>query len=223
MIINLDNLEKFGFVDPASGKGRLSRIRSRQTIIIIGVDHLVRIFVLFSWVGHIQTSKFRDKIIKVYDQWRPKRMGIEANGMQVCFGDLVVEKAKAELGRIKLLPIPSPTKVEKNFKIRTTIEPIINDGRLFIPEDMVELRSEAQSFPTGRYKDLIDCLAMAIMLIPRRTTQAEHDSEIEGLARYLRESGAPSSYIEERIGELRLAASFKGNGAQSQPLTSFGG
>jgi len=223
MIVNLDDLEKFGFADPASAKGRLAKVRSRQTCIIIGVDYLVRIFVLYAWAGHIQTSRYRDKIISVYDEWRPKKMGIEANGMQVCFGDLVVEKAKEMLGKIRLIPIPSPTKVEKNFKIRTTIQPIVDDGRLFVPEDMIELRSELQSFPTGRFKDLVDTLAMAIMLIPRRTTQEGHDSEIEGLAKYLRDSGAPSDYIEQRIGEMKLAASFKREGDKSQPFTSMGG
>lgn len=203
MLTELQNLEIYGFVDPAGGKSRLSKVRSRQAIVLIGVDHLVRIFALYAWAGRLSTSKFRDKIIKEYEQWKPRRMGIESNGTQVLFGDLVVEKARETHEKIKLMPIPAPQSVDKIFKIRTTLEPIINDGRLFIPEEMIELRSEIQSFPTGRFKDLVDTLASAIMLIPRRAPVEVHNAEIDAYADYLRRTGAPAEYIIQEIGKMR--------------------
>ena len=200
--MKIDELEKYAFADPASGKQKLKKVRSRQAIVVIGVDHLIRIFVLLAWAGRLTTSKFRDKLLEVHEKYKPRRFGIEANAMQELFGDLVIEKAKEEFGTSKFIPVNQPTKIEKEFKIRTALEPVIADGRLFLMDDQIELRSEIVSFPTGQLKDIVDALASAIMLIPRRHPQEARDTEREALAKYLRDTGAPSWYIEQQIGGM---------------------
>ncbi len=211
----LTNLERYAFCDPAGSKrGKtanvLAKVRARQAIIVLGIDHLLRIFVLYAWAGRLPASKLRDKVLEVYEEWQPRRFGIEDNAMQQLFGDLVIDEAKKTIGgNIRICGVPTSTKIEKNFKIRTTIEPVLNDGRLFIPEHLIELRAEIQGFPTWHLKDLVDCLAMAIMLIPRRAPQERQDDEKDALAKYLRDTGAPSWYIEQRMSGLVPADQYE--------------
>lgn len=198
----LKDLETYGFCDPASGKTNIKRIRARQAIVVIVVDSLFRIFVALAWAGRIPTSSFRDKILDEQEKWRTRRFGIEANAMQELFGDLVAEKSRERSGTSKFLPVHQPTKIEKDFRIRTSLEPVINDGRLFIHESMTELQSELFGFPTAQTKDLVDALASVLTLIPRRPRKQQISDEAHQLADYLRKTGAPSHYIERRIADM---------------------
>lgn len=217
MKIKLDQLDTYFAVDPASGKGRLRKIRARQAIIGIGVDYLSRIFVIYAWAGKLTSSKFRDKILDVYGKFEPRRMGIEANAMQSLFADLVRDKGRERFSRLRIVPIMQSTKVDKDFRIRTSIEPTMFSGRLFIQGKpdvegspvgttpmMRELVGEIAGFPTAETKDMVDALASAISLVPKRTSEQRRDSEVDELAQYLRRSGASPHMIEKRVEELRL-------------------
>jgi hypothetical protein len=200
--LDCTQLERFGFTDPASGKGRLKKVRARQAIVVIAADWLSRIYVLYTWAGRIPTSRYLDKIIKVCDDYRPKLFGIEANAMQSLFADLVTDAAKQRYKRIAFIPVTQPTKIDKDFRIRTSLEPVIADGRLFMMESQSALEAELRSFPTGLTKDLVDCLASAISLVPRRALPQQQNEEAQQLASYLRNTGAPTWYIEKRVEEV---------------------
>lgn len=202
--IELAKLDLYFFVDPASGKVRVKRARARQAIIGIATDWLARVFVIFSWAGRYPASKFRDKIIDVYEKFNPRLMGIEANAMQSLFSDLVRDAARRKLGRsMRIVGVDQPTKIEKDFRIRMAIEPVIYDGRLFVPSKHDELLNELRGFPTARTKDLVDALASAISLMPKRAREQQKKEEIEHLAAYLRRSGMPPHLIEQRVQQVQ--------------------
>ena len=206
---NLPDLELYAFTDPAGGKSRVAsskikKIRALQAAIVIAVDHLQRIFVIYSWAGRLVPSAYLDKLIEICDNYEPKLFGIEANAMQSLFADLVHTEARRRLGphKNKFMEVNQPTKVDKFFRIRTTLEPVINQGRLFIPENMTELLADLRGFPTIQHIDRIDCLASAVALIPQRPLPQKNRDEEEALASYLRNRGVSSHQIESRIKEL---------------------
>lgn len=200
-ILLSDLTERYGFADPASGKTQLKGVRARAAIVIITIDYLKRIFVLLAWAGRIQPSKLRDKIIETATEFKVRKFGIEANAMQTLFASLVRDKAREDQNYVPLVPIHQPTKIDKDFRIRTSLQPVIADGRLILGVNQYELKSEIESFPTGRTKDLIDALASAISMIPKRRDKAAKSADVESLAAYLRDTGAPNWYIEQRIRE----------------------
>lgn len=206
MQIPLASLERIAFCDLAGARQPIKRIRSRQAIIVIGMDQLTRFFVLYAWAGRLTTSKLKTKLIEAGDRYKPRRFGIEANAMQFLFADLVAEQAKELKKRIPFVPVNQPTKIEKTWRIRTTLQPVIADGRLFVMDNQIELRSELSVFPMGATMDLADCLASAIRLAPARVMQQQQKSEVEALARYLRDTGATPRYIEQRIKEVEEEA-----------------
>lgn len=205
--IPLESLQIFAFTDPASGKQPANRTEAnrlaRQAIIVIGADYYLRIFTLFAWAGRLPPSQYVRKLITVHEKWQPRIFGIEANAMQTLFAEVVRDEAKKQLAKCNFMPIQQPTRIDKDFRIVSAIEPVLSQGRLFIQEDQHELLSELRGHPTARTKDVIDALASAVSLVPRRPAKARRSSEIDQLAAYLRRSGAPPWQIEKRVNQLK--------------------
>lgn len=198
--IRLSDLpERYGFVDPASSKkgGELKMLKARSAIVVVTHDWLGRIFVLDAWGGRCSTDQLIERMYRAEETWKLRVLGGEANGLQELFQEAVQRDARLRGKRLPLRPVHQSTRVEKDWRIRTILQPIIANGRLFVRPDMTELRTEIASFPMSPLKDMIDALASAIKLIPPRVNRKERDSELEGLLAYLRKTGAPTQYIEE--------------------------
>jgi hypothetical protein len=138
-----------------------------------------------------------EKLYAVNETWTPRLIGGEANAMQELFQEAILRDARLRGRSLPLRPIHQPTRVEKDWRIRTILQPVIASGRLFLRPDMAELRTEIAAFPLSPFKDLIDALASAIKLVPPRTTRREDDAEVDKLLAYLRKTGAPPAIIEE--------------------------
>jgi len=211
MRISLSELDFYMFVDPAGkakrGEG-LKKSRPRQAIVVLAADWLTRVFVFYAWAGNLPPTAFMEKIIDVYSRYSPRICGIEANAMQELFAELVKDEATRRLGTVRMRPINQDTHVDKDWRIRTTLEPVVNQGRLFLLDGntQIDLENEVRSFPTGKRKDIVDALASAVKLIPARNQEKARDDEVQGVLEYLRETGAPSWYIEQRDQELRQEA-----------------
>lgn len=205
--LNISEMDRWAFCDPAGNNKRgaegLRKIRARSAIVVVAVDPaLQRIFSIHSWADRCSTDTLVEKLFNVYAQFRPKQFGIEANAMQSLFAAMMLRETRAKGLKVPFVPINQPTKIDKDFRIRTALQKVIADGRLFVPTEQVELLTEIRSFPTGQTKDLVDALASVVAMVPMRTTKARVSEEEESVLRYLRESGAPASVIEARFPRL---------------------
>jgi len=218
MRVALDALTLYGFCDPAGtpahrAAAQLKRTRSRSAVIVIGADALRRIFVLHAWGERCTPTVLATKIIETASAWPTQVFGIEANAMQSLYAEMVQRDARLAGLALPLTPVVQPTGVDKDWRIRTTLQPVVAKGRLFLLAGHDELRAEIAGFPSGATKDLVDALASAVSLVPPAVARRDADDEAFALARYLRESGAPGHYIEERMFALRAArdATFRHN------------
>lgn len=200
--IQIDQLELYAYADPAAGKeARRSRSRRARQCIVVGArDWLFRWFWPYIWAGRETASDFKERILSVQEEWSPRKFGLEANGMQVLFGALVREEAKERFGRVKMVPVYVPTNVDKNFRIRTGLEPLILQGRFFLQSKEIEARSELQGFPTALTKDIVDAMELCVdQVAPKRVVKNEDNAEREVFAAYLRKSGMPAGQIEQEL------------------------
>jgi len=203
-----DLTERYAFCDPAGkSKEAVKRIRSRAAIVVVGVEQeLYRLFVLYAWAARATADQLVDKIFEVNEKWRPRTFGIEANAMQQLFAFGIQREARFKQVHIPILPVPQPTNVDKEYRIRTRLQPIVRDGRLFVGSTMHELITELRGFPTGETWDMIDALASCVTLIPSRPQREIRREEDDAVLRYLRASGAPPRVIEERSEQLKRLA-----------------
>lgn len=199
----------YAFCDPAGGKGRVKRVSARAAIVVIAQDHLTRVHVLEALAQRWSTDALTDKLIEVGLTWKPRSFGIEANAMQELYASALARECRMRGLHIPFAPVWQPSGIEKDFRIRTAIQPVLASGRLVIPAGaaFTELRDELKGFPIAQTKDLVDALASAIRMLPARTAPAQDREEASALAAYLRSTGAPAEYIEERVARARRAES----------------
>lgn len=204
--MNIDSLTRIAFTDPSGGKSatqRLKRTSARSSIIVIGVDELCRVYVLYAWADRCPTDDYVKKIYAANENFHPKIFGVEANAMQTLFGDMLAREARTLKMRIPFVPVQQNTKVDKRWRIRSALQPVIAEGRLFVQDNQLELKAELSTHPMSPTVDLIDALASAVALAPKRASKVVKDERADALADYLRRSGAKPAYIQERMRQLR--------------------
>lgn len=189
---------RVAFCDPAAGKSlNLKRVRARSAIVVVAQDTWGRIFTLLAWAARCSTDALTAKLFEVNETFTPRSFGIESNAMQSLYGDMVGREARFRERRVPILEVRQPTNVEKDWRIRTVLQPVIGNGRLFLQSSHLELRAELVNFPMSPTKDLVDALASAIAMLPTVQIRRERDGELEARLAYLRETGAPMEYIQQ--------------------------
>lgn len=204
--LRLEDLVKYSFLDPAgSKKSAVKKVRANSAIVTVGVERgpLQRIFVLEAWRGRDNAPQLIERVLATNERWHPQQFGVEANAMQSLFADLVAHEAQRLHKNLPLVPITQPTKIDKEWRVRDAIQPVIGHGRLFLLDSQVELIEEITSFPLGEYRDMIDALASVIAhLIPIKPPAPVINEERQALARYLRRVGMPPEHIEARLAKF---------------------
>ncbi len=205
--IKLDVLDIYAFLDPAGkkkGTDSLKKVRANTAIVIIGVDPLQRVIVLEAWRAKTSAAATTKQVFDLNDRWHPKIFGCEANAMQELYADMLLMEAQRQNVRINLVPITQPTNVDKHWRIRTVLNPLLNHGRLFLLPNQHDLHRELTSFPMAPLVDLVDALASACAMIPPKPKPpAESADEAADLAEYLRNQGVAPHLIRARMAEVR--------------------
>ena len=184
-------------MDPASGKKSVhKRVRSRAALVVACMDNIGRVFVLDCWTGRGGAQQMAEVFVEKCGKWSPRVAAFEDAGQQMLLVDPIMAEATKQNVRVPLQPVRPLSGVDKKFRIRATLQPVVGPGRLFILEEHVELRSELISFPLGASQDILDALASCIMLMPPPMAAIQEETSRDDLLEYLRETGAPMDIIE---------------------------
>lgn len=203
MKVDPKHLRIVAAIDPAASQTELRGQASRMAISCIGADPDGRIFVLDAWAMRTSTEKFVQRILEVAAQYAPQPFGCEINALQKLFSDTTMMFARAKGIKLHLRPIKQPQKIDKDTRIRLTLQPIVASGRLFLRADQTKLRDEILAFPQTPLKDLIDSLASAINLLPVQVVVQQRDAVETALVAYHRKVGTAPSLLDYRLAQLR--------------------
>lgn len=207
MIVS-DFTDTVAFADPASAKSPLKSQRARAAIVVVSQDRWRRIFVRAIWAEATTANALTDKIFEINALWRPHPFGCEANAMQILFAESLLREARMRDIRLPLVPVYQPPQQKKAFRIRQALQPVIASGRLFLLAEHGELEHELTSFPQHPRVDLVDALASAVVLLPKRALPQQDADDQAGLRAYLRQSGVPEDTITERVARLASRPDF---------------
>lgn len=191
-----------GFCDPASSKSPLKSQRARAAIVIVAQDRFRRVYVRAIWAEATTANALTDKIFELNRLWRPSPFGCEANAMQILFAESVLREARLRDVRLPLVPVYQPPTQKKAYRIRQALQPLVASGRLFLGEGQQELEHELTAFPQHPRVDLVDALASAVTLLPKRALPQQEADDRHGLTAYLRQSGMPEDVIAERVRQM---------------------
>jgi len=171
--------------------------------VVCSADIQNRVFIRETWADRVSTDQIYAQIYRINEKYKLDIFGVEAAGQQTLFVDSIIRDAMEKRISIPIRGIPVPTSVTKEFRIRTSLQPLLPHGRLFLKPDQTDLREELLSFPMSQTVDLVDALAGAVSLIPRRYSLNEDLDEKQAYLQYLRESGAPFREIERVASGIR--------------------
>jgi predicted phage terminase large subunit-like protein len=149
----------FTGVDPASSTRQTA---DYSTIVTIAIDSRNRRFVLPYYRKHARPMEMADSILSIYRRYRPMRTRIETVGYQEMVRDYLKRQCEEKNIFIPGLEIKHNPRTAKSARLET-MEPYFIGGKVFIQEDMQDLKNELLMYPRGKHDDLLDGLYYAML------------------------------------------------------------
>lgn len=157
MRINLSDCTIFLAFDPALGTPSST---SRNAIVVIAVDSDENFYVLEAWAAKCTIETAIHQYIRILMMWQPDLAVSE----DVLFQQLILPALKKNLrmhtSRHFNIQGVRPAGRSKDIRI-FALQPLIEQGRLFVQGSQDELITEILQHPAGKYVDLLDALAYA--------------------------------------------------------------
>jgi len=195
-----DSLEIFTCIDPAISQRTSADFTA---ILTVGIDYQNNWYVLEARRGKWTVGEMIDEIFSVHKRWKPTTMSIEVIGQaQVLLEPINAEEEKRNIF-LPLTEIKARPPIRKESRIRATLQPRFENGKIFIKKSMTDLEEELIHFPKSKHDDLIESLAdiSEIGFAPGKEERKEPEPESK-LARKLQAHfNKKKVYIDPVLGE----------------------
>jgi hypothetical protein len=175
-LIPYSELDIVGAFDPSIDEKPTA---SRRAIDYVAQDSKERVIVLESYASRDPLEKVLDVIFSTHAKWQPRIFGVEKAALQKVFIWVINRECEIRKKYIACTPVSVSTNRSKEARIRDTLQPIASEGRLYVRRSMLELIQEWVDFPGGRTKDLLDALAMGVVLLRAPLSDEEREAEEE--------------------------------------------
>ena len=154
----LEPVNIFMCVDPARS---IKKHADYSTIVSVAVDSKNNKYVLPYYRKRSTPMNLADHILEYFKKYKPVKTRIESVGYQEMLRDYLRQKAD-ELGLfIPGLEIKETPRTSKSSRLET-MQPWFAQKKMYILDNMVELKDELLMFPRGKHDDLLDGLYYAI-------------------------------------------------------------
>ncbi len=162
-------------VDP-NHSGNAAAGRCRHAIVVVGKYDTTavqdkdefgsRFYLLDAWAAHASYDAFFDQVYAMARKWRLRRIGFETVAAQNYAAYHIKTRNAYEQWPIQILELkgevegPDGTITrKKEWRIRNTLSPLFEQGRFFVQRKHQDFIGEFNTFPRGKFCDLLDALA----------------------------------------------------------------
>lgn len=157
--------------DPARSRETEYGRQARNAIGTFAATPEYDVVVLTYWAGRGNLRLHYEEVKRQVELFRPRCIGVEDVAIQLNIGEAFNELSRVEGTRLPPIePVRPDTRVNKKFRIKTSLQRVAPYGKFFYQRNMYELRSEWLGFPNGRTIDILDITAYAIQLLNIPTT-----------------------------------------------------
>ena len=173
-VIPLANCDLLIAGDPAASERYMSAKTSRSAVGVIATDCDNNHFILSLHADYVKATKMFDWMFAEKKKFKEYLRGTFLESMGA-FKMLVPILREEETRRgINLNLRPVYVSGEKEARIRTIIQPVLEQGRLFIDENFYDLFwDEQRAFPQSQKKDILDMTSLGIKASIRPLSNAE--------------------------------------------------
>lgn len=176
------NLFFFSSTDPSVSEGERS---DPSVILTIAVNSYKEIFIVNIVRQWVNPDQFIDSILEEAKEYRPLKFGFEAIAFQKTLKFFLEKEKMKRKQYINIVEVKRSSRASKAERIKR-IQPYLKAGQVFLcadPDNLTEaqeeLLEELDTFPYGRYDDILDALADAIEIHHAPSTRAKTKIEYE--------------------------------------------
>lgn len=167
-------------VDPAATERYVSARTSRTAVGVIGMDWNSNVYLLDLQVDYVSPTKMFDWIFDFATKYDLYVRGtfLEANAGFKVLGPVIHKEE--ELRNVKLGLQTFAASGQKDARIRSDLEPLLNEGRLYVNERFYgTVMEEVLSFPLGQRKDILDMISSGVRSASRPISPEEQREQEE--------------------------------------------
>lgn len=140
-----------------------------SVICVVGKEpHKPEWYIVEFIAGRLSPLEVIDGLFKVYDKYRPSRVGIEAVAYQKALFYFLEEEQRKRQTYFNMVEIRSTQKKEQRIR---GLQPLFKAGVIFHRANMIKFEEQLLSFPKGLHDDYIDALAMQLELVQHTTSK----------------------------------------------------
>jgi phage terminase large subunit-like protein len=156
-------------VDP-NHSGNAAAGRCRHAIVVLGKveddKSGDKFYLLDTWAQQCSYGLFIDQIYKMADRWKLRRFGVETCAGQIYLKFHLDERNLREARPLRIIELkgevegPDGTLTrKKEWRIRNVLSPLFESGRFFVQRHQQDFIGEFNTFPRGKFCDLLDAMA----------------------------------------------------------------
>tara|TARA_Y100001937_G_C7024580_1_gene287089 strand:- start:233 stop:853 length:621 start_codon:yes stop_codon:yes gene_type:complete len=175
--IEFDKLKYYCAWDLAIGQ----RDRNDYSVgVVVGVSEYDEIFVVDVIRGKYDGFELVEKILDVYEQWRPGIVGIEKGHIEMALGPFLEKRVRERRLYEAYFKDLKVGRRDKEARARA-IQGRMQQGMVYFPKDAVwtgPLVAELLRFPNGVHDDQVDALAWIGLMMTEFSTYFEQEEHI---------------------------------------------
>ena len=166
-------------VDPASSTRSTA---DYSTIVTVAIDNDNNRYILPYYRKRATPMNLADQIIEYFKIYKPSKVRIESVGYQEMLREYVKDKCEQENLFISGLEIRENPRTSKSARLET-LEPYFAQNKVYMQEDMTELKDEMLLYPRAKHDDLLDGMYYAMKKIypPYHKTEEKKEQKTNHL------------------------------------------
>lgn len=146
----------FCMIDPAMSQDDGA---DYTAVVIVHVDIQAQWYVEVAKRVRITPTNLIKLVFEIYDRYTPHFIGIESVAFQQTLLYMVDEEMKKRGVVLPVYPVKPSPKLTKEGRIRNSLVPRMEWGRILFNQGLHDLEQELLQFPRGSHDDIVDALA----------------------------------------------------------------
>ena len=150
-------------IDPAISERRHG---DYSAVVTVGADFTAadkKLYVLEAWRGRVNPRDLINKVFETYMAFGPSIVGLEEVSFQRALRFLLEDEGGRRGTWIPVRQMKPDSRETKEMRLRA-LQPLFQEGQIYLTRDMYALEMELLRFPKGQHDDLVDALAYAFQL-----------------------------------------------------------
>ena len=194
-----------GMTSDPNHSGNQGSGRCRHANIVLAESEDGNYYLLDAWAQAASYDTYYDKLFQMAQKWNLSRVGVETIAAQKYIKHHIEYLCKVKNYAIRIDELKGEVEAadgtmtrKKEWRIRNVLAPIAEQGRLFVQREHQDFIGEYQTFPKGKFVDLLDAFAYCPQLLRQPMDFATNMALLRNNQEQMERVGQPYSYGMQR-------------------------